>query len=42
MLVSAVSYENRLPKIIVLNPKDGYISRNSEDGAFTTEVLLPQ
>lgn len=21
---------------------DGYISRNSEDGAFTTEVLLPQ
>ena len=21
---------------------DGYISRNSEDGAFTTEILLPQ
>ena len=20
----------------------GYISRNSEDGAFTTEILLPQ
>lgn len=22
--------------------QDGYISRNSEDGAFTTEILLPQ
>lgn len=21
---------------------EGYISRNSEDGAFTTEILLPQ
>ena len=21
---------------------DGYISRNSEEGAFTTEILLPQ
>ena len=21
---------------------DGYLSRNSEDGAFTTELLLPQ
>ena len=21
---------------------DGYLSRNSEDGAFTTEILLPQ
>ena len=21
---------------------EGYLSRNSEDGAFTTEILLPQ
>lgn len=21
---------------------DGYVNRNSEDGAFTTEILLPQ
>ena len=21
---------------------DGYINRNSEDGAFTTEILIPQ
>ena len=21
---------------------DGYLSRNSEDGAFTTEILIPQ
>lgn len=21
---------------------DGYVSRNSEDGAFTTEILIPQ
>ena len=26
----------------VVERLDGYISRNSEDGAFTTEILLPQ
>ena len=26
----------------IINRLDGYISRNSEDGAFTTEILLPQ
>lgn len=26
----------------IIDRLDGYISRNSEDGAFTTEILLPQ
>lgn len=26
----------------IIERLDGYISRNSEDGAFTTEILLPQ
>ena len=26
----------------IVERMDGYISRNSEDGAFTTEILLPQ
>ena len=26
----------------VVERLDGYLSRNSEDGAFTTEILLPQ
>ena len=26
----------------IIRRLDGYISRNSEDGAFTTEILLPQ
>lgn len=26
----------------IIGRLDGYISRNSEDGAFTTEILLPQ
>ena len=26
----------------IIDRYQGYISRNSEDGAFTTEVLLPQ
>ena len=26
----------------IVERRDGYISRNSEDGAFTTEILLPQ
>ena len=26
----------------IVERADGYISRNSEDGAFTTEILLPQ
>ena len=26
----------------IVERQDGYISRNSEDGAFTTEILLPQ
>ncbi|MFR7899315.1 MAG: GHKL domain-containing protein [Ruminococcus sp.] len=26
----------------IVKRSDGYISRNSEDGAFTTEILLPQ
>ena len=26
----------------IVQRMDGYISRNSEDGAFTTEILLPQ
>ena len=26
----------------IVERHDGYISRNSEDGAFTTEILLPQ
>ena len=26
----------------IVERSDGYISRNSEDGAFTTEILLPQ
>lgn len=26
----------------IVSRLDGYISRNSEDGAFTTEILLPQ
>ena len=25
----------------IIERLDGYISRNSEDGAFTTEILLP-
>ena len=32
---------NRFDNAIV-ERLDGYISRNSEDGAFTTEILLPQ
>ncbi len=27
---------------VIVERLDGYISRNSEDGAFTTEILLPQ
>jgi sensor histidine kinase regulating citrate/malate metabolism len=30
----------RIDDIVARN--QGYISRNSEDGAFTTEILLPQ
>ena len=30
----------RIDKII--EQLDGYLSRNSEDGAFTTEILIPQ
>lgn len=26
----------------IIRRLDGYLSRNSEDGAFTTEILLPQ
>lgn len=26
----------------IIKRLDGYISRNSEDGAFTTEILIPQ
>ena len=26
----------------IVNRLDGYLSRNSEDGAFTTEILIPQ
>lgn len=26
----------------IIERLDGYISRNSEDGAFTTEILIPQ
>ena len=26
----------------IIAPLDGYLSRNSEDGAFTTEILIPQ
>jgi len=26
----------------IIDKLDGYISRNSEDGAFTTEILIPQ
>jgi sensor histidine kinase regulating citrate/malate metabolism len=26
----------------IVERADGYISRNSEDGAFTTEILIPQ
>lgn len=26
----------------IVERHNGYISRNSEDGAFTTEILLPQ
>ena len=26
----------------ILDRLDGYVSRNSEDGAFTTEILIPQ
>ena len=26
----------------IIDRLDGYLSRNSEDGAFTTEVLIPQ
>lgn len=26
----------------IIERMDGYVSRNSEDGAFTTEILLPQ
>ena len=26
----------------IVNRYDGYVNRNSEDGAFTTEILLPQ
>ena len=26
----------------IVDRLDGYLSRNSEDGAFTTEILLPQ
>lgn len=26
----------------IIERLDGYVSRNSEDGAFTTEILLPQ
>ena len=26
----------------IIDRLDGYLSRNSEDGAFTTEILIPQ
>ena len=26
----------------IVSRYDGYLSRNSEDGAFTTEILIPQ
>ena len=26
----------------IIERLEGYVSRNSEDGAFTTEILLPQ
>ena len=26
----------------IIERLDGYVSRNSEDGAFTTEILIPQ
>ena len=26
----------------IIDSLDGYLSRNSEDGAFTTEILIPQ
>ena len=26
----------------IIRRLDGYVDRNSEDGAFTTEILLPQ
>ena len=26
----------------IVEKLDGYLSRNSEDGAFTTEILIPQ
>ena len=26
----------------IVEKLDGYLTRNSEDGAFTTEVLIPQ
>ena len=26
----------------IIQRLDGYLSRNSEDGAFTTEILIPQ
>ena len=26
----------------IIERLDGYLSRNSEDGAFTTEILIPQ
>jgi putative histidine kinase-related ATPase len=26
----------------IIERLDGYINRNSEDGAFTTEILIPQ
>ena len=26
----------------IVDRLDGYLSRNSEDGAFTTEILIPQ
>ena len=26
----------------IIEKLDGYLSRNSEDGAFTTEILIPQ
>ena len=36
-----MSGDLHLPQLIV-ERLDGYVNRNSEDGAFTTEILLPQ
>ena len=37
-----VAEDDHVLRDAIVKRLGGYVSRNSEDGAFTTEILLPQ